>query len=79
MANRHDIYKMTMAEELEYTKTQLKEKILELKAANKNSLELKERALKAEQLLEPIKKSLSKLTAEKSKWERKQARLNNSC
>ena len=51
-----------------------------LRGANKRIAEVKElesRAIKAEQALEPTKKSLEVLTAERSKWQRKIKRLEN--
>jgi len=78
MSFNNTVFKMSVAEELEYV-TGIAE---DLKSQNKvlraENRELIARAEKAEKDLNPVKESLSKLTAEKSKWMRKEARRANT-
>lgn len=69
---------MTVEEELVHVKNHLDEIKHELKMVNRENLELKERATKAEAALNPVKLSLQKLTAENGKRLRREARIKNS-
>ncbi len=77
ISRKTDTYKMSVEEELEHVKNQLKNSQLELKNVCSSNTDLRERATKAESALNPTKKALEQLTSEKSRWLKKEARSKN--
>ena len=77
MNKKVDVYKMSVEEELEYTKQRLYNSQAELKNVTLSNKCLLERAIKAEEMLFPVKASLDKMTAENSKRLKKEARNKN--
>lgn len=77
VGRKTDTYKMSVEEELDHVKNQLKNSQLELKNVCSSNTDLRERATKAEAALKPAKQALEQLTSEKSRWLRKEVRNNN--